>query len=348
MKAVRSVGMIVFFVPLLLVGLLFYYVEKNGLVKWEQLLIRNELTYNVPIFVWLILFFTVLALIVYSMLAVIWKKDVRALHATLVHVANGNTKESKQQLNQVSSDFNDAKMLIAELETRVRNQADRSQRVMEQWAENESKLRSELVFKERQRIARELHDSVSQQLYAASMLLSAAVNQKNVDVVALQTRCEQIEKVVNDAQNDMRALLLQLRPIQLENQSFKEGVEQLTADLAEKHQIDFSVRIRSLSLKPGVEDQLFRITQEAIANALRHAEANEISVFYERYDDFALLKITDDGKGFNQTSSPHGYGLHSMEERAEEIGGTLRMISVEGQGTSIEVKVPIIEGGETT
>lgn len=106
------------------------------------------------------------------------KKDVRALHATLVHVANGNTKESKQQLNQVSSDFNDAKMLIAELETRVRNQADRSQRVMEQWAENESKLRSELVFKERQRIARELHDSVSQQLYAASMLLSAAVNQK--------------------------------------------------------------------------------------------------------------------------------------------------------------------------
>ncbi|MFB4212192.1 sensor histidine kinase [Shouchella sp. JSM 1781072] len=346
MKTIRTAGLIVFFLPIFLIGTVLFYFQTNGWFDWEQLFIRNTLTYHIPIFVWLLTFFFIVAIVVHLTLSMIWKKDVRALHVSLKHIVSGNTKESKQQLGQVSNDFKQTKVLIQELETRVRNQAERSQRVLEQWTENETKLKNELVFKERHRIARELHDSVSQQLYAASMLLSAAVNQKNVEASELQKRCESIEKVVNDAQNDMRALLLQLRPIQLENQTFKEGVEQLVADLAEKHQIDFSVRISSLSLKPGVEDQLFRITQEAIANALRHAEANEISVFYERFDDFGLLKITDDGKGFNQSTSPYGYGLHSMEERAEEIGGTLKMISVEGQGTSIEVRVPVIERGQ--
>lgn len=346
MKTMRWVGVIVFSL-LIIPSILFYmYLVNEGIVEWSYLVSFEPSMYPIPFFIWLVVWFSLVSLVIYLIVTFTWKRGLKTFRNAIQKLNEGHLSSGRKEVEELSVDFKEAKILVTEMEQRIRNQADRSQKVMDQWTEKENELRTELVFQERHRIARELHDSVSQQLYAASMLLSAAVNQKNSDVESLQKRCEQIEKVVNDAQNDMRALLLQLRPIQLEDQSFKEGVEQLVQNLAEKHPIAFSVRISDTPLSSGVEDQLFRITQEAIANALRHANANEISVFYEKLDHFAVLKITDDGSGFEQKEIMNGYGLNGMEERAEEIGGTTRVISVKGQGTSIEIKVPIVEGDE--
>ncbi|GAF12571.1 sensor histidine kinase VraS [Bacillus sp. JCM 19046] len=342
----RWIGVIVFLLLSVSLLLFYGYLVNEEILEWSYLVSFEPGNYPIPLFVWFVAWFFLIAVIIYLTVVLTWKRGLKTFRSAVQKLSEGHLSSGKKEVEELSIDFKEATILVTEMEQRIRNQADRSQKVIDQWTEKENELKNELVFQERHRIARELHDSVSQQLYAASMLLSAAVNQKNSNVESLQKRCEQIEKVVNDAQNDMRALLLQLRPIQLENQSFKDGVEQLVQSLAEKHPISFSVRLSDTTLSPGVEDQLFRITQEAIANALRHANANEISVFYENLDHFTVLKITDDGTGFERTESMGGYGLNGIEERAEEIGGTMRIISVKGQGTSVEVKVPIVEGDE--
>ncbi|ALA53730.1 sensor histidine kinase [Shouchella clausii] len=346
MKSMQKVGVLTFCILAVCAGFISWYFVTIGLFHWESFVKIDPIFYNVPPVLWLVAIFTLIAILVYVVAMLIWKRGMNDIRGALQQLSDGHMEKGREQAGQMSADFKEASSLIIDMERRMSKQADRSQKLMEQWAEKESQLKSEIVSQERNRIARELHDSVSQQLYAASMLLSAAVNGKNQDIEALQKRCEQIEKVVNDAQNDMRALLLQLRPIQLEDQSFKEGVEQLVDSLAEKHPLSFSVRIADAPLSPGIEDQLFRISQEAIANALRHAEAKEISLYYDKFDQFALLKITDDGVGFDRKEHTGGYGLNSIEERAEEIGATTRIVSVPGQGTSVEVKVPIVKGGE--
>ncbi|WP_054706266.1 sensor histidine kinase [Bacillus sp. JCM 19041] len=344
MKAMRSIGLVTFLLLAIPISLFAWYLVNQGLIEWDFFIGLEPIFYNIPIVAWLFAWFFLISVVIYFIAAFNWKRGVKIFRRAIQKLNEGHLKAGKKEAEELTTDFKEATALIIDMEERMNKQADRSQKLMDQWAEKESQLKNELVFQERNRIARELHDSVSQQLYAASMLLSAAVNQKNADVDGLRNRCEQIEKVVNDAQNDMRALLLQLRPIQLEDQSFKEGIEQLVESLAEKHPITFSVRIEDSPLSAGIEDQLFRIAQEAIANTLRHAEAREISLYYARLHNFAVLKVTDDGIGFERKEHSGGYGLNGIEERAEEIGATARIVSVPGQGTSIEIKVPIVKG----
>ncbi len=213
-------------------------------------------------------------------------------------------------------------------------------KITDEKAETQDKLIQERVVEERQRLARELHDSVSQQLFAASMLISA-INESNESNRNSKT-LHQIEKIVQQAQLEMRALLLHLRPAALNNKSMAEGLEDLLIELKEKVYFKIQYRLEEVALSKGAEDHLFRIAQETLSNTLRHAQATEVEVLFVERDSLAILRIQDNGIGFKQTDEKTGsYGLQNVKERAIEIGATCKIVSVSSQGTIVEVKLPV-------
>lgn len=199
-----------------------------------------------------------------------------------------------------------------------------------------------IVEEERQRLARDLHDSVSQQLFAASMMLSAIRNGQMDEQLAKQVTL--LEKMLNEAQLEMRALLLHLRPLALQNKSLGAGIQDLINDLKRKIPMEITAQITDIPLSKGIEDHLFRITQEAISNTLRHAHAKRLIIELFQVSDSIILRIADDGQGFDmQQRDESRYGINTMRERAIEIGATCQIISAPNSGTRIEVKVPYEE-----
>lgn len=214
------------------------------------------------------------------------------------------------------------------------------QRLSHEKVETNDAIVQERLLAERQRLARELHDSVSQQLFAASMLLSALTEQQQDEIA--QKQLAQVEKVVQQAQLEMRALLLHLRPIALHNKSLAEGLEDLIVELQEKVYFNIDYQIEEINLSKAEEDHLFRIAQEALSNTLRHAKATEVELLLIARDQLAILRIQDNGLGFsNDGDKTSSYGLRNIAERAVEIGCTYKIVSVPNEGTIVEVKVPI-------
>lgn len=206
--------------------------------------------------------------------------------------------------------------------------------------------REEILETERHRIARELHDSVSQQLFAAAMLLSTVEAEADSLPEHIQSQVNVTSKIVGDAQSEMRALLLHLRPIKLDGKSLKQGIEQILDELKTKLPIDISHEIEEIKLTEVVEDHLFRIIQELISNVLRHAQASELEVYFRKTEDFYQLRFVDDGKGFDMLEKKNsGHGLRNIKERISGLGGNVRIISFPGQGTTVELRVPLITGG---
>lgn len=222
----------------------------------------------------------------------------------------------------------------------IETQRSSLQRLANEKVETNDAIVQERLLAERQRLARELHDSVSQQLFAASMLLSALTEQAHDE--GAQKQLGQVEKIVQQAQLEMRALLLHLRPVALRNKSLAEGLEDLILELQEKVYFNIEYQIEEIALSKAEEDHLFRIAQEAISNTLRHAKATEVELLFIERDQLAILRIQDNGLGFDidgdKTSS---YGLRNIAERAVEIGCTYKIVSVPNEGTIVEVKVPI-------
>jgi len=217
------------------------------------------------------------------------------------------------------------------------------QRITDERAETQDQLIQERLVQERQRLARELHDSVSQQLFAASMLLSA-LTERNENS-EMQKPIFQVERIVQQAQLEMRALLLHLRPAALNNKSLKEGLEELLVELKEKVLFDIRYRLEDVSLSKGAEDHLFRIAQETLSNTLRHAQATEVDVLFVERDGLAIFRVQDNGIGFKENDGQGGsYGLQNVKERAIEVGGTCKIVSVPSQGTIVEVKLPTLKG----
>lgn len=205
--------------------------------------------------------------------------------------------------------------------------------------------RDEIIEQERLRIARELHDSVSQQLFAAMMLVSATQATLNqTENLQLAQQIQRIDQVIGKAQTEMRALLLHLRPIELNDKKLSEGIRQLLRELDGKIPVAISYELDdTIQLDSGIEDHLFRICQEAVSNTLRHADANRLEVYLNQTESGVSMRIIDDGKGFNleTVSSVGNYGLLNMRERIGSLGGKLTVQSVPGTGTRIDMTIPI-------
>lgn len=203
--------------------------------------------------------------------------------------------------------------------------------------------KEDILEEERHRIARELHDSVSQQLFAATMMLSAVNEQSNQLPEQYQKQLHLTQKILNESQTEMRALLLHLRPVKLEGKSLKEGIEQLLKELKTKTEIKILWNVHDVFLDPAIEDHLFRIIQELLSNTLRHAKADLLEVYLTEIDQNVLLKVVDDGVGFDTSKANIGsYGLKNIKERIFGMGGSVKILSFKNKGTSIEIKVPIV------
>src|SRR5699024_2854976 len=234
--------------------------------------------------------------------------------------------------------------LTEDVQAKIRRQASHAQSLATERANEREKSLQEIVVQERSRLARELHDSVSQQMFAASMMMSA-INESNPPKDPhVQHQLAMVEKMIHQSQLEMRALLMHLRPAALKGKTLQEGAIELLRELEQKVPIEIDWQIEDFSLDKGVEDHLFRILQEPISNTLRHAKATTFHCMLIEQDDMIILRVVDNGVGFDvEKVKANSYGLQNMRERALEIGGTCKIISLKNEGTRLEVKVPAFE-----
>lgn len=230
---------------------------------------------------------------------------------------------------------------------RLEQQVASLQKLSTERSKWQAEMKQSVVTEERGRIARELHDTISQQLFAISMMSSAILANSEQLQTGVYKQLGLIEKLAGDAQQEMRALLMHLRPATLEGKDLKEGLEDLFCEMQEKQPIEVEWEIAELSPFPkGIEDHLFRVVQEGLSNVLRHSKASKVHVRLIERGQHLHLKIIDNGIGFDSTNTKiSSYGLKSIVERANELGGIGEIISLPGKGTQVYVKVPILEEG---
>ncbi|QOR66980.1 sensor histidine kinase [Cytobacillus suaedae] len=272
---------------------------------------------------------------------ILWRNQLRSISNILLEVEQGKQigADELHQDEELDQIFNQVK----KINRQMLDQVKLSQKLANVKAEEQEKRIQEIVSQERNRLARELHDSVSQQLFAASMVMSAITETKPDPENAETKRLKMVEEMIHQSQLEMRALLLHLRPVALKGKSLQEGMKELLTELSQKVTMGITWKIEDTQLDKGVEDHLFRILQESVSNTLRHAKASNLEVILIMRDGMAILRVVDDGKGFDVEESKSGsYGMQNMYERALEIGGTLKVVSVKDKGTRLEVKVPMI------
>ena len=200
------------------------------------------------------------------------------------------------------------------------------------------------VLEERQRLARDLHDSVTQSLYSLTLLAEAGRRLIDLDVPQAARYLNDMGEIAQQSLKEMRLLVYQLRPLALAHEGLI-GALQARLDSVEKRagvEARFLIEGSLGNLPPALEEALFRIAQEALNNALKHAAARSIVVRLRGDDDCVTLEVADDGRGSALLSEDvkGGLGLTSMRERVTQLHGTLAIDSAPGQGTRVAVEVP--------
>ncbi len=198
------------------------------------------------------------------------------------------------------------------------------------------------ALEERQRLARELHDAVTQTLFSASLISEVIPDLWETDPDAAKRRLEQLRRLTRGALAEMRILLLELRPSALTDIPLPDLLHQLVeASIgATKSEVDLTIEgDHRTRLAPDVQIALYRITQEALNNIAKHAQARHVSiVLHCESGDCVDLRIHDDGVGFDPSTIPAGHmGVGIMEERAASIGATIHVQSARGSGTRVDV-----------
>jgi signal transduction histidine kinase len=206
------------------------------------------------------------------------------------------------------------------------------------------------ILEERNRLALELHDAVSQKLF--SLVLTAESAETLLDRDGAKAAKEQVERLKTlsrEALEELRSLILELRPPDLDRDGLCGALRKHVEVLRQLHGVDIELKIDDAVSAGGDErdQEVFRIAQEALQNAVRHARAAHVQVNLGRHNGHLALRVHDDGVGF-QPDDPElrsrRLGLTSMEERAGRLGGRLEIHSAPGQGTDIKLEVEAAGG----
>ncbi len=156
---------------------------------------------------------------------------------------------------------------------------------------------------------------------------------------------DRVQQLATDAVGDLRSLVFELRPPAIDTEGLGAALAKHVAVLRRVHRLDVDLEVSGRArLRPRVDEELFKIAQEALQNALKHAAAARLEVRLDEGDEAVALRVVDDGVGFEPDAPGRrsfSLGLTSMEERAQAIGATLAIASAPGQGTTISVKVPV-------
>jgi signal transduction histidine kinase len=199
-------------------------------------------------------------------------------------------------------------------------------------------LQAAAVDVERQRIARELHDSVTQRLYSASFLADAAARLVDTDPEETAGAVRRIRTLILVSLAELRVLLFELQPASLGTEPIGELIDQLAEMVNASADVSVETRIgHHLDVPHDVKTVFYRIAQEAMSNAARHSGASSIRVSLEHDGDRSTMVVEDDGCGFDVDTAHRGHGLRNVVDRAEEIGAEIHLDSAPGRGTRVAV-----------
>lgn len=238
---------------------------------------------------------------------------------------------SRDELGQLSRELN---RMAAELEQLIQ-------------------ARGELATLEaRNRFARDLHDSVKQQVFATSLQIAAARALIKKDTGSAEGHLSQADELVRQAQKELNVLIQEMRPAALEGRGLAGALGEYVDRWSQGAEIPAEFRVRGERETPlEVEQALFRVAQEALANVAKHSDAKRAEVDLAYTPKTVTLLVSDDGRGFDPSrTSGDGFGLHSMRERLVRLGGHVNVESKPGAGTRVECVCPLktaTEGGGT-
>jgi signal transduction histidine kinase len=217
-------------------------------------------------------------------------------------------------------------------------------------AQHIEQQRAIAMLQERERLAREMHDSIGQVLgYAGFQVEAASKLARDGRVGAATAQLDRLAKIVRDAHADVREQILNLRTIPGTHQPFftvvRDYLDGFTDNYSIQTLLDVDERLGDEPLPQDTQMQVFRIMQEALSNARKHGQARCVEVTFAMDNPFVRVTVQDNGAGFDSSQSTAGnndhFGLQFMRERAEGLGGSLQVISEPGQGTEVVVRVPI-------
>ncbi|HEY8454539.1 MAG TPA: sensor histidine kinase [Actinopolymorphaceae bacterium] len=202
------------------------------------------------------------------------------------------------------------------------------------------------VLDERQRMTREIHDTLAQGLAGIITQIQAAQRAWHTPEDA-RSHLDRALALARDSLTEARRSVQALRPRELEDAHLPEALESLARKWAEGSDVELRVEVTGdpVPLSPALEVALFRVTQEALTNVGKHADASTVGLTLSYLGDVVLLDVRDDGKGMPDGSQSAGFGLRSMRQRVRSVGGTLEIESTPGDGTAISVSVPAITVG---
>jgi PAS domain S-box-containing protein len=200
---------------------------------------------------------------------------------------------------------------------------------------------------EKTRIARELHDELGQALTAFKMDVSWIKERLPASETAIADKLARMHVLLDTTVAATRRISADLRPLILDDLGLIAGIEWLVQDFTRRTGIEgeLAIAVPELELQDPQATALFRILQESLTNVARHARASQVEVVLDRSGDSVMLSVRDNGEGFVTTRprQPNSYGLLGLRERAHLLGGEARIDSAPGQGTTIEVRIPIAE-----
>ncbi len=210
--------------------------------------------------------------------------------------------------------------------------------------QNLLQTRQELAaIEERNRLARDLHDGVKQQVFASAMQLGTARELFEQDPAAAQIHLAEAEQLVGQAQQELTALIRELRPVALEGKGLAQALREYLADWSRQSDISGEAYFQGERPLPlETEQVVLRVAQEALANVARHSSATAVQVHLAWESDQVTLIVSDNGRGFDTTGAQgKGLGLHSMKERVEALGGNLTVESAPGQSARVIAVIPL-------
>ncbi len=200
------------------------------------------------------------------------------------------------------------------------------------------------MLSERNRLALELHDAVSQKLFSLVLLAEAATTMLDREPASAREQVARLRVLAQEALDELRTLIFELRPPDLEKDGVGGALRKHVEMLRRQGSTRFDLEVDELPRDLSRDRDVLRIAQEALQNALRHAAATRVTIRLQRVEDRAVLEVADDGKGFHpagHTLRTTRLGLTSMEERAARLGGALTIESAPDRGTTVRLEVPI-------
>jgi signal transduction histidine kinase len=225
---------------------------------------------------------------------------------------------------------------VEERAAELRQEIDQRMQVEEALRKNEME---KAVAAERSRLARELHDAVTQTLFSASLIAEVLPTLWKRDYNEGERRLSELRELTRGALAEMRTLLLELRPATLSEADLGDLVTQLAESITGRSRLPVSLDVNGECEIPSeVKIALYRITQEALNNVAKHSGANQAAVSLHCSSEQVRLCVRDNGRGFDPETIPvDSLGLGIMNERAEAIGASLEILSQDHQGTEVVV-----------